>query len=429
MYRLITTKSTVLGLYWLMSAAGAVYGQEPTSENSDPAPLVLDMRAGATAEPAPESALIREYQQTIAATEARAGAYAPDLPEQLLALGTALQALNRHEEAIEVLKRGAHLARIHTGLYTREQLALVRAELRSHLALGDYQQVDNRQRYLYRVEREALAYNEESAFALLRHADWQRQAYLVGVGEEETLPARLLWMWDLYRLSLTEMIDYFGEEAPELREPLLGMIKAQYLIAGHQGFDPSRSRNTNGPVYVTKTNDAFRKGSAVLTALVDLSEANEQPLAQIGADKLALGDWAWWFEKRPEAQLYYDELQTAIAESEDPEAQQWLADTLAQPAPVPMLEGIEALPAPLWDDSGALVISFTVTDTGRVTDIERIREPDVEEDETAISRLLRTLRDTRFRPRFEDGLPATTETIVWSWPPAAWRDERLAMNP
>jgi len=69
-----------------------------------------------------------------------------------------------------------------------------------------------------------------------------------------------------------------------------------------------------------------------------------------------------------------------------------------------------------------------VTDMGRVTNIERLREPDVEQDERAIGRLLRTLRDIRFRPRFQEGLPVASETLVWSWNAEAWREELLALR-
>ena len=35
-------------------------------------------------------------------------------------------------------------------------------------------------------------------------------------------------------------------------------------------------------------------------------------------------------------------------------------------------------------------------------------------------RLIRAVREARFRPRFEQGLPVSTEGIVWSWEPDAW---------
>ena len=136
--------------------------------------MVIDLRntvdQRAAPEPAPESSLVLEYRNAIATQERLGGAYAPGMTEQLLGLGAALQELNRHEEAIDVFKRGAHIARINSGLYSGEQIALLRSEIRSHLAMGQFDVVDERQRYLYRVERRALSSRSESAVALMRQA-------------------------------------------------------------------------------------------------------------------------------------------------------------------------------------------------------------------------------------------------------------------
>lgn len=397
------------------------------SEASEDA-LVLNMRGSQEAQqpPTPESPLVLAFEQSIAELERLDGPYATALPEQLLGLGVALQKLDRHEEAIELFKRGAHLARINGGLYTSEQLALIRREIQSHLVLGNFNEVDARQEYLYRVERRSLANTEASAYALLEQANWQQQAFMAGIGEEEKLPGRLIVMWDLYRLSMTEMMDHYGETSPELRKPLLGMLKTQYLIAGHQSFNPQESKRD--PVYVMQTGDRYRKGETVLKALAELSTLNKAPVEQIIDDKLALGDWAWWFNKRADALAYYDQVRAFVIESEDPTAAGYLTSVLAQPLPLPNIKGIQTLPTPQPDDGGELVVAFQVTDTGRTINIERLREPAVEEEEKAIDRLLRALRDIRFRPRFEESLPVPSDTMLWSWNPEAWRDKPLSGN-
>ncbi len=388
--------------------------------------LVLDMRGSQQVQqpPTPESPLVLAFEQSIAELERLDGPYATALPEQLLGLGAALQKLDRHEEAIELLKRGAHLARINGGLYTSEQIALIRREIRSHLALGNFDEVDARQEYLHRVERRSLANTEASAYALLEQANWQQQAFMAGIGEDEMLSERLIAMWNFYRLSMAEMIEVFGAASPELRKPLLGMLRTQYLIAGHQRFNPTDPKRD--PTYVLQTGQRYRKGETVLLALAELSALNKASVAQIIDDKLALGDWAWWFNKRTEALAYYDQVQTYATESKDPTATNYLMSALAQPLPLPMIEGIPTLPPPQPDDGGELVVSFQVTETGRAINIERLREPAVEQDEKAIDRLLRTLRDVRFRPRFADGLPVASDTLIWSWNSDAWQPELLA---
>lgn len=389
--------------------------------------MVLDMRPlpgtqqPTSSEPEPESALVVAYEQAIAALEREEGPYSATLPEQMLGLGSVLQQLNRHQEAIDVFKRGAHLARISGGLYSADQIAPLRHEIRSHLAMGNFSEVDARQEYLYRVERRSLANTIESAYALLRQADWQQQAFIAGIGEEERLAGRLIVMWDLYRLSMSELMELLGETSPELRKPLTGMLRTQYLIAGHQRFQPDGPKRD--PTYVLQTGDRYRRGETVLKAIAELGTLNKAPIIQVIDDKLALGDWAWWFNKRTEALAFYDETQRYVTDTKDPTAADYLASALAQPVPLPMIEGIEALPTPHPGDGGELVVAFQVTETGRATDIERLRVPDVEQDEKAIDRLLRALRDVRFRPRFHEGQPVFSDTIIWSWNPEAWRGE------
>ena len=54
--------------------------------------------------------------------------------EQMLSLGLALQQQDRHGEAIEVFKRGVHLARINNGLYCPDQVPLLGRDPELHRA-------------------------------------------------------------------------------------------------------------------------------------------------------------------------------------------------------------------------------------------------------------------------------------------------------
>lgn len=282
----------------------------PETAASNPADaMVIDMRNTLDARPSPEpvaeSTLVLEYQAAIEAQEQLGGAYSPGMTEQLLGLGTALQQLNRHEEAVDVLKRGAHIARINHGLYSAEQLALLRSEIRSHMAMGQFDQVDERQRYLYRVERQSLANQSDSAEALMRQAQWQQQAFLMRVGDPETQMGRLMVTWDLYRLALTQMIEIHGNSAPQLRRPLMGMLTSQYLFAGHRGYPYYQASKDSDAKLAGLTSTAYKRGVAVLNALLELDAANEVSLEQQAQDTVALGDWAMWFGKFSEAEIHY----------------------------------------------------------------------------------------------------------------------------
>ncbi len=410
----------------------AVGPQNPTpvgTESASPTALetadalVIDMRGNldqAEAQPlAPESQLVTEYQAAIREAELTGGAYYPGITEHLLGLGTTLQQLNRHQEAIDVLKRGVHLARINSGLYAAEQLALLRSEIRSHMALGNFDTVDERQRYLYRVERRSLSRSAESAQALISQADWQRQAYLLDVGEEDTQTGRLMIMWDLYRMALNESIDVDGEQAIELKAPLMGMLKTQYLFAGYRGYQHYDASDSSEARVLAMNSESYRRGESVIKAILEVNLLNRLGEEQKIRDTVALGDWAWWFGKYNQAEVHYADAMSQIEALEKDQEPQLLAAIFGEPTPLPVLEGIQPLPPHATDDAGTLVVAFDITETGRVNSVERLREPEVEDDR-AIRRLLRTLRDTRFRPAFVNGEPIETEGMVWSYEPEAW---------
>ncbi|MEE4147026.1 MAG: hypothetical protein V2I26_19630, partial [Halieaceae bacterium] len=136
----------------------------PVTPGSILAPLLLAVTLAASPalparenDPAGDSDVVeRATEQSlldaISRLESRDGAYSADLPEHMLSLGLALQQQERHGEAVDVFKRGVHLARINNGLYCPEQIPLLNGEIRSSIALGEYARVDDLQQYLYRVQ-------------------------------------------------------------------------------------------------------------------------------------------------------------------------------------------------------------------------------------------------------------------------------------
>ena len=162
----------LIGVAPLISAA-----QNPndTASETDAAPIVIDMAAPLEPERAPpppaEPSTLGIYRNYIESMEESAGAFAPGLTEQLLGLGLNLQALDRHAEAAKVLKRGVHVSRVQSGLYAADQIPLLRAEIRSLIALGRFDEVDEHQRYLARVESEALTGTPASIAAAIPPSD------------------------------------------------------------------------------------------------------------------------------------------------------------------------------------------------------------------------------------------------------------------
>lgn len=363
---------------------------------------------------------VRAYRRAIAALEARDGAFSPSLSEELLGLGLALQRNGDHESAIATFKRGVHVARVTDGLYSERQLALLQGEIASHVALGAYTEADERQRYLYRVQARTLSERSRGQ-ALMQHALWQRQAYEAGLGEEPF--TRLTRMWSLYRLALTELVEAEGETSPALLPPLLGMLRAQYLLSGFVG-EMTTGRFRTGGIYadeestqIAYRNQSYDQGSAVIRAIYDVRVAQPDASFIDSVDSMImLADWKFWHGKRASALETYAKLYEELAARENAEV--IVESIFNQPQPLPNIAGARALPEPDAEGPDSLLLEFSVTERGRVTDLERVDEnPQLDDKAEDVAR---RIRQTLFRPRFSDGMPVHTDKVRWAYDISHW---------
>ena len=231
------------------------------------------------------------------------GAYDPRQQETLWNDAIYLQSSGQHSEAIEKLKRAAHLSRINDGLNAKSQLPYRRAEIASHRALEQLAIADERQAYLSRIESTTIPSGPEKVKALLAQAEWHQYALLQDIDEEEEATARMGKAWNFYRRALNESIATYGEDSEELIPALEGMVRAQYLLASHRGIGAAMpgKMDRNATNYAAGKS-AFKRGLAVLVAMQQLNRDRLGVNREIQADDLIrMGDWAWWTGNRMNA--------------------------------------------------------------------------------------------------------------------------------
>jgi hypothetical protein len=287
--------------------------QNPSDDaaETEAAPIVIDMAAPLEPERAPppptEPSALGVYRNYIESMEESAGAFAPGLTEQLLGLGLNLQALDRHAEAAKVLKRGVHVSRVQSGLYAADQIPLLRAEIRSLIALGRFDEVDEHQRYLARVESEALTGTPASIAALIDQGKWAEQAWDLRLGDQEAHPEHLARSWEYYRLAYNQSTQLYGDRSLELLKPLEGMLRLQYRFADLQRANASNSA-FDGTSYrqTSALGGAYRRGEAVLSTIFGLKMVNGSSAGEQARDLTRLGDWARWMGRRSDSRSYYD---------------------------------------------------------------------------------------------------------------------------
>lgn len=245
------------------------------------------------------------------------GAYDPRQQESLWNTAIELQIQGRHEEAIPVLKRATHLSRISDGLNAASQLPYVRAEIQSYRALGELALADERHTYLSRIEKQVLPSGPEKIDALLKQAEWHQYALLEDIDEEEAIQARMGKAWNFYRRALNESVATYGESSAELLPALHGMVRAQYLLAGHQGvggaMPGNMRRDRTSP---SQSKAVFKRGISLLIAMQQLNRDRLVASREVQAeDLIRMGDWAWWTGNRNFAfEFYGDAIKLANGE-------------------------------------------------------------------------------------------------------------------
>lgn len=356
---------------------------------------------------------LQSYREAITRIESHQGAYAADLPEALLGLGLSLQASGQHQEAVALFRRGVHLTRVNEGLYSDSQIPLLIAEIKSHIAGKNYVVADERQRYLYRVQTTSPAAGGNRTEALMQQAQWQYSAFVLDLEEENY--TRLMNMWELYHGAYSETYEREGSTSPELLRPLRGMLQTLYLMSSYEFKQPDSMYSDdvmarlNQQRFNAHRTQNFARGERVIESIYLVESATSETNEATVAYQVMLGDWLLWHGEKRSALATYEK---AARELEAPaDAQEEEAGIpLSEPVPLPDLPELASLPPSASPEEADILLEFGVTAVGKVQNIERLDE-NTSFDRQA-SRLMRTLRKTRFRPRFEAGHAVDTQKIV-----------------
>lgn len=370
-------------------------------------------------EPEPVASDPASYRFYIADLERRGGPYARGLSEQLQGLGAVYRDQGLHGEAIEAFKRGVHVARINNGLYSPEQIPLLQGLIESLVASGDFERADERQGYLYRIQRDIYGENsEQMSSAMLQRAAWERKAYYLALGD--TAFTRLLTMWELYGTVIGSIADRKGNTSPELLEPLTGLLQTQYMISSYSG------ESRKGPVAASSADLKFvekdrfgairtanyKQGKAVIEALRDVYDYNEDEQSPLPAEtRVQLGDWHLWHGKWNSAVAAYRQAWDELGELENGAIERQVY--FSRPVMLPDTPGSPGELKPPASIRGYAEASYYISPKGRVRDLELLKlEPVDESDDAEPIQLLRRIRRMLYRPVLVDREPVATETIT-----------------
>jgi hypothetical protein len=284
--------------------------------------------------------------------------------------------------------------------------------------------------------------------ALQRLSAWHLSAYLADVGENPI--NHLEAARNLYQSSVGILQGAPAGPDRRLEEALRESAIVDYYLAsyvpssGGVSFSagPS-SQEQAGPAYALT---GFSSGRDALARVVELSKQNPSTSPLMRGQAVAeLGDWHQLFNRRQTALDIYKEAWTqAAADSSNAAVNQIFGYPIALPV---LPEGLATLAdagVAAGGEETLITVAFAVSERGVVEDI-RIVEPPLPaggsppaKTETAdpkaaakaspdtqtpaqkaaaqqIEKLRKRLRATRFRPRFEAGLPMPTPDVTYSY--------------
>jgi hypothetical protein len=400
---------------------------------------------------------IAAYEESIKQLELQGGAYEPALSQELLSLANVYQTQNDHIKALEYLNQALHINRVNSGLFNLEQERIIESKISSHIALGEINDADVQQQYLFYLKRKAFGDDSiELIPALNRYAEWNIYAFdsrlvtnpMFGITsssntfpvnatnnlivEEEFRNTRLVNAQFIYRTIIDILLNNYGSSDSRLLAVEKKLALTNYFFATNldmssnaisNGNFSSQALNSSQEFYnmsrVSTNSLGFRHGREALERHLNLLlRLNTSTPEEIAKARIEFGDWLLIFKKRSAAieayQFAYDEL---VAKGVDQEVvnkifspdlpatiptfiyYRYTRDSLNLPADLPIKH------------HGWFDVSMQLNRFGQPQNVEIFnRSPDASESvEFRLSRFLRN--STSFRPRFADGQLVQRDTI------------------
>lgn len=396
----------------LMAATPTPYGEQfvRLGESWPDAGVVKPWpEADPAADAAPGSA---SFERQLELLEGEGGPYADTLAEPLADLARLHRRNGNLLQAQQAYQRALHVVRINEGLYSENQVPILRELFETYRMTGDMATLDARYEYFFRLYGSGRPpYTPVRLNAALEYLRWQREAVRLELDEQETRR-----MFDMYSLNEQLLEDVAQDPAVDFqvyRALTLSQLRNLYLLRDR--YKPNLETSTaGGSVGIPTAWDekdtyqhrlesyqrtALSRGRTLLEELIERAAPDQ--LQERAGVWLELADWNQWNDRGAEAQEAYAQVEKLLEQAGQSDLlQQWLGEPVELPA-----NGAFWQPRTPGDDSAPIVIQarFDVSASGKAQNIEAVAL--ASENESKAGRVRRNLAKTRFRPRIVDGEP------------------------
>ncbi len=376
---------------------------------------------------------IDELEINIENIEAEEGAWGAGLSEQLAGLGKAYQLRGEHDEAIDAFERAIHVNRINNGLYDLSQVNLIEDLLDSLMVTGQWEEVHERQQYLYWIHRRNYGENDPRMLPVIdRLGSWYINDY--AMNPENRMVGHLVDAYNLFSQATSIIENQYGDSDLRMIVPLRGLVLSNWFLwtfaSQNPGIANSNMSLNNDVTYSSLDankarlapylNNNFANGKAALDRMVEIySENPNSPPGAAATAKIELGDWHMLLKRWRSATELYQEAYSSLAANEETrsQAEKIFERPVALPDLVLMESDVEQVNVrgsqelATSEAPNYVLVSYDVSRFGDARNIDII-ESFPEDNVGMRARVKRSLSNTRFRPRIVDGEPVESTGLI-----------------
>ena len=383
--------------------------------------------------------ILENHRSAIEQKETEVGPYDPGLSELIFSLGKTLQTSQRYDEAISTYKRSLYLKRINNGIYSLSQEPILRGMIESHIQQGQILEASENYNQLLWIHVKTYDENDARLIPLFEEiGQWHLSNY-IQTGQRED-HYQLNTAYELYSRAIELSTQHYGQYNLELIYLLKNIAITSYYQTLHQRHYPEyaelgasvpfgyRAMGSSGDSLLRRSS-YYLYGNSAHNRILEVLENNPGITATDKAIAHAdLGDWHMLYGRYQLAVNAYQQAHKMM----DGEARQKevISALFGTPAMLPKIERRKAInsspsnnPHPnsssapertnsIRNNSAVIFenyvnLSVDVTERGAATNLQ-IQEVHPEGASEFEYRAKRTIRSQIFRPRFENGLPVTT---------------------
>ena len=366
---------------------------------------------------------VENYQLNIETLESKEGAYGQGVSQALLALGTLYQQNGKHSEAIKSFKRSLHLKRINEGLYAVGQIPIVERLINSFSEKERWNSVDNRFKYLNWLYQRNYSEDDLAVYPIkMQLGNWHLKSFTLKRIAEPAID--LINSYIAFNQAYNIQINAHGRHDIRLLGALRGSLLANYLLATTKVGAESFAVNSDGEIrnsissLVSKVShmkqSSLRRGILLINHEIDIYLA--QPIIDyslVTNSKLKMADWYLMFGKRKKALKHYQSAYHYLAKHTDDG--QVVEQIFSQPVVLPNFENMNtgtslvqvgSKPA---EDVDYVHASLDITRYGTAKNVEIVASNLT--NNAKRSRVLRSLRKAKYRPKISEGNVIATAQI------------------